>query len=78
MVASTIKTACERPHSVGRSPSPWDGLELARQLGRKGVIESIPLVTVYRILVRHQLKPGTVPLAVVASTEKYRVLCTGR
>jgi len=57
MVASKAKTACERPHSFGRSPSPWDGLELARQLRREGVVESIPPVTICRILIRHQLKP---------------------
>jgi hypothetical protein len=57
LVIYKLKTACERPDGLRRSPSPWDGLELARQLEREGVVESIPPTTVCRILARYPLKP---------------------
>ena len=49
--------ACERPDKLGRSLSQWDCVELARQLEREGVVESISAATVRRILENHQLKP---------------------
>jgi transposase len=52
-----VKLACERPDSVGRSLSPWDSAELARQLVRAGVVETISPQTVQRILTHHKLKP---------------------
>jgi DDE superfamily endonuclease len=49
--------ACERPDQLGRSLSQWDCVELARQLERDGIVESISAATVRRILSAHQLKP---------------------
>jgi transposase len=52
-----VKIACERPDKRGRSLSQWDCVELARQLERDGIVESISASTVRRILSSHQLKP---------------------
>jgi transposase len=52
-----VKMACERPDVVGRSLSPWDSAELARQLVHDGVVEQISPQTVQRILAHHTLKP---------------------
>ena len=52
-----VKLACERPDVVGRSLSHWDSVELARQLVRDGVVETISPQTVQRILAHHKLKP---------------------
>jgi transposase len=49
--------ACERPDKLGRSLSQWDCRELADQLVREGVVDSISPDTVRRILENHQLKP---------------------
>ena len=49
--------ACERPDKLGRSLSQWDCRELADQLVREGVVESISADTVRRILENHHLKP---------------------
>jgi DDE superfamily endonuclease len=52
-----VKIACERPDVVGRSLSQGDSAELARQLGRDGVVDQIAPQTVQRILAHHTLKP---------------------
>ncbi len=52
-----VKMACERPGQLGRSLSQWDCVELARQLERDGIVESISAATVRRILSSHHLKP---------------------
>jgi transposase len=52
-----VKMACERPDRLGRSLSQWDCRELADQLARDGVVDSISPDTVRRILENHQLKP---------------------
>jgi hypothetical protein len=52
-----VKLACERPEQLGRSLWQWDGVELARQLAREGLVERISPETVRRILEPHQLKP---------------------
>src|SRR5215469_12965517 len=52
-----VKIACERPDELGRSLSQWDCTEIARQLVRDGVVESISAETVRRILLSHRLKP---------------------
>ncbi len=52
-----VKVACERPDIVGRSLSQWDCTELARQLEREGLVQSISGRTVQRILANHKLKP---------------------
>jgi transposase len=52
-----VKIACERPDDVGRSLSQWDCTEIARQLVRDGVVESISAETVRQILLHHRLKP---------------------
>jgi transposase len=52
-----VKIACERPDEFGRSLSQWDCTEIARQLVRDGVVESISAATVHRILLSHRLKP---------------------
>jgi transposase len=52
-----VKMACERPDTLGRSLSQWDGLALARQLERDEIVEHISVETVRRMLAPHQLKP---------------------
>jgi transposase len=52
-----VRLACERPDTLGRSLSQWDGAELARQLIAEGIVEDISAATVRRILAAHQLKP---------------------
>jgi transposase len=52
-----VKLACERPDVVGRSLSPWESAELARQLVHDGVVEAIAPQTVQRMLMHHKLKP---------------------
>lgn len=52
-----VKIACERPDKVGRSISQWDCTELASQLVRDGIVESISPSTVRNILAHHKLKP---------------------
>jgi hypothetical protein len=52
-----VRLACERPDTLGRSLSPWDCEELARQLIAEGLVEDIAAATVRRILAAHQLKP---------------------
>jgi hypothetical protein len=52
-----VQIACERPDELGRSLSRWDCTEIARQLVRDGVVESISPETVRRILMSHRLKP---------------------
>ena len=52
-----VKIACERPDMLGRSLSQWDGLALARQRQREGLVEHISAETVRRILEHHKLKP---------------------
>src|SRR3712207_780667 len=52
-----VKVACERPDDAGRSLSQWDCTEIARQLVRDGVVESISAATVRQILLHHRLKP---------------------
>jgi transposase len=52
-----VRLACERPDTLGRSLSPWDCTELARQLIAAELVEDISVATVRRILASHQLKP---------------------
>jgi transposase len=52
-----VRLACERPDLLGRSLSPWDCTELARQLIAAGLVEDISAATIRRILAAHQLKP---------------------
>lgn len=52
-----VKLACERPDLVGRSLSQWDSAELARQVVRDGIVESISPQTGQRILAHHKLQP---------------------
>jgi len=52
-----VRLACERPDILGRSLSPWDGHELARQLIAEAIVEDISASTVRRILAAHQLQP---------------------
>src|ERR671918_2922702 len=52
-----VRLACERPDTLGRSLSPWDGAALARQLIAAELVEAISAATVRRILASHQLKP---------------------
>jgi hypothetical protein len=53
-----VKMACERPDQRGRSRSPWDGRERARQLAHQGLVAHSSAATVRRILVHHKLTPG--------------------
>jgi transposase len=52
-----VRLACERPDRLGRSLSPWDCRELARQLIAAGIVPDISAATVRRMLRSHQLKP---------------------
>ena len=52
-----VRLACERPDTLGRSLSQWDGVELAHQLIAAGIVEDIAAATVRRILAYHHLKP---------------------
>ena len=57
MAISVVRLACERPDLVGRSLSPGDGPELARQLITDGSVEELSAATVRRMLAAPQLKP---------------------
>jgi hypothetical protein len=52
-----VRLACERPDTWGRSLSPWDGQELARQRIAAGRVADISAATVRRSLRSHNLKP---------------------
>jgi DDE superfamily endonuclease len=52
-----VQVAGERPDVVGRSLSPWDSAELARQLVHDGGVATIAPQTVPRMLAHHKLKP---------------------
>ena len=52
-----VRLACERPELFGRSLSPWDCAELARQLMADGLVADISPATIRRILAAPQLKP---------------------
>jgi len=52
-----VKIACERPDERGRSLATWFCSDIARQLEREGIVESISASTVQRILAFHKLKP---------------------
>lgn len=52
-----VRLACERPETLGRSLSPWDCREVARQLIAKGIVADISAATVRRILRSYKLKP---------------------
>ncbi len=56
------RLACERPDTLGRSLSPWDCEELARQRIAEGLVEDISAATVRRILAAHHLKPWRQPV----------------
>lgn len=49
--------ACQRPDSVGRSLSQWDCKEIAKEVEKSGLVESISYKTIYRILEKDKLKP---------------------
>jgi transposase len=53
----TVKIACERPDTCGRSLSQWDCAEIVRQLIAGGVVTSISVETIRQILHSHRLKP---------------------
>jgi transposase len=62
--------ACERPDTLGRSLSQWDGLELARPLAREGSVEHLSVETVRRILAPHQRTPWRHPLWLAPKTPR--------
>jgi transposase len=55
-----VRLACELPELVGRSLSQWDCTELARQLIREAIVETISPQTVQRMLASQRLKPWRV------------------
>jgi hypothetical protein len=57
VASHVVRLACERPETLGRSLSPWDGAALARQLIAAELVEDISAATVRRMLASHQLKP---------------------
>jgi hypothetical protein len=52
-----VRLACERPETLGRSLSPGDGAELARQRVAAALVEDLSVATVRRLLASPQLKP---------------------
>jgi len=56
-----VKMACERPDQLWRSRSPWDGLELARQREREGMVDGLSAATVRRLLECPPLQPWRHP-----------------
>jgi transposase len=52
-----VRRACELPEQAGRSLSQWDCAELARQLVRDQIVETISPQTVQRMLATDRLKP---------------------
>ena len=57
MALHAVKIACERPDLKGRSLSQWDCAEIARELARDGIVESISVESVRRMLLNHRLRP---------------------
>lgn len=55
-----VKLACELPDDHDRSLSLWTCAELAQQLVRQGLVDSISAQTVQRILLEHKLRPWRV------------------
>lgn len=77
-----VKIACERPELRDRSLSTWDCTEIARELVRSGVVETISPQTVQRILAHHKLKPWRVHMWLnpkaprdAAFVEQVRAIC---
>lgn len=60
MATHLVKLACELPDNVGRSLSQWTCAELARTLIGEGLVDSISIQSVQRILQSHRLKPWRV------------------
>lgn len=52
-----VRLACDLPDRRGRSLSLWDCTELARQVVRDGIVETISPQTVQRLLAARRLKP---------------------
>jgi hypothetical protein len=52
-----VRLACERPETLGRSLSQWDGRDLARQLIVEGLVADVSAATVRRLLRSPKLKP---------------------
>jgi len=52
-----VKIACEMPEKFGRSLDKWDCDEIAKELIRTKVVQSISAETVRRILSNNKLKP---------------------
>lgn len=52
-----VRLACERPDTLRRRLSPWDGPELAHQRSAEGSVEDIAAATVRRLLAGHHLQP---------------------
>lgn len=57
MALHTVKIACERPDTCGRSLSLWDCGEIARHLVRERLVPKISAETVRRILDSPRLAP---------------------
>lgn len=57
MTAHLIRIACELPDDTDRSLSVWTCAELAREMEREGVVDSISPQSIQRILSSHRLKP---------------------
>jgi hypothetical protein len=70
-----VKMACEQPDQLGRSLSPWEGRELARQLEHQGIVEHISADTVRRRLVHHKLTPWRHHLWLSPTTPRDAAFC---
>ena len=71
-----VKIACELPDPLGRSLSPWDCQEIARQWVIRGVVESISAETVRRIRHHHKLKPWRQHLGLSPKVPRDEAFCT--
>lgn len=60
VVAYLVKLACQMPDQAGRSLSLWFCAELAQELERRKIVETISAQSVQRMLASHKLKPWRV------------------
>lgn len=70
-----VKLACEMPDKLGRSLSQWDCAELAKELEKRGMVQSISSETVRRILAHHRLKPWRVHMWLGHKTPRDEAFC---
>lgn len=70
-----IKVACEMPELRGRSIDKWDCSEIANELIRTNIVDSISVETVRRILNSQKLKPWRHHLWLSEKKERNQEFC---